>query len=68
MIVLYSNHCPACGILKDKLDAKGIEYTLVDDESILNEKGLDLMPVLEVNGEYLNMGQANRFISSYKEA
>lgn len=64
MIVLYSNHCPACGILKTKLDNKKIDYTLVDDESILAEKGMDWLPVLEVDGKQMLMGEANAFVES----
>lgn len=68
MIVLYSNHCPACDILKSKLDAKHINYTVVDDESILLEKGFDLMPVLEVEGKQMLLGEANKFVEAYREA
>ena len=51
MIVLYTTKtCPKCGIVKSKLENKKIEYTLINDESILEEKGYDLLPVLEVDG------------------
>lgn len=51
MIVLYTTKtCPKCGIVKTKLENKKIEYTLINDESILEEKGYDLLPVLEVDG------------------
>lgn len=64
MIVLYSNHCPKCDIVKDKLNAKKIEYTLVDDEHVLTDKGFDLMPVLEVDGVLLtNMLDINNYIN-----
>ena len=66
MIVLYSNHCPACGIIQAKLDAKNIPFTLVDDEKILVEKGFDFMPVLEVDGKQMQIGEANKFIETYK--
>lgn len=50
MIVLYTTKtCPKCGIVKAKLENKKIEYTLINDESILEEKGYDLLPVLEVD-------------------
>ena len=64
MIVLYSNHCPKCGIIQDKLNAKKIEYTLVDDEAVLIEKGFDFMPVLEVDGTLMtNMIDINNYIN-----
>ena len=50
MIVLYSNHCPKCEIVKSKLDSKNIEYKLVDDIQWLTDNNFDQMPVLEVNG------------------
>ena len=55
MIVLYTTKtCPNCGIVKSKLENKKIEYTLISDESILEEKGYDLLPVLEVDGVVMN--------------
>ena len=64
MIVLYTTKtCPKCGIVKKKLDNKKIEYTLVDDESILVSKGYDLLPVMEVDGKVINsMIEINNFI------
>lgn len=51
MIVLYTTKtCPKCGIVKTKLENKKITYSLVDDEAILEEKGYNLLPVLEVDG------------------
>ena len=65
MIVLYTTKtCPKCGIVKTKLEAKKIEYTLVDDESILLEKGYDLLPVMEVDGAVMtSMADINNFIN-----
>lgn len=64
MIVLYSNNCPKCKIIKDKLDTKKIKYTLVDDEKILLEKGFDFMPVLEVDGQLMtSMMNINDYIN-----
>lgn len=55
MTVLYTTKtCPKCGIVKTKLDNKKIEYTLVDDETILLEKGYDWLPVLEADGVVMN--------------
>lgn len=63
MIVLYSNHCPKCDILKAKLDSKHISYTIMDDEKWLTDNGFDEMPILEVNGERLNYGEANKYVN-----
>lgn len=64
MIVLYSNHCPACNVLKTKLDNKNIDYTLVDDVKVLAEKGMDWLPILEVDGNQMRLGEANTYIES----
>ncbi len=64
MIVLYSNHCPKCDITKAKLDAKNIEYTLIDDAEWLSQNGFDQMPVLEVDGHrMISMIEINNFIN-----
>lgn len=54
MITLYTNHCPKCKIVKSKLDAKYVEYNIVDDISVLIEKQLDRMPALEVDGRIMD--------------
>ena len=65
MIVLYSNHCPKCDITKAKLDAKNIEYTLIDDAEWLSQNGFDQMPVLEVDGHrMISMIEINNFINA----
>lgn len=54
MIVLYTTKtCPKCKIVKTKLEDKKINYNLIDDPFILEEKGYDLLPVLEVDGVVL---------------
>lgn len=65
MIVLYTTKtCPKCGIVKTKLDNKNIAYTLINDESLLMEKGYDLFPVLEVDGKVMkNMLDINDWIN-----
>ena len=64
MVVLYSNHCPKCNIIMDKLNAKKIKYTLVDDEKTLIDKGFDFMPVLEVDGTLItSMMEINDYIN-----
>ena len=65
MNVLYTTKtCPKCSIVKTKLQNKKIEYTLIDDESILKTKGYDLLPVLEVDDTVLtSMIDINDWIS-----
>ena len=55
MVVLYTTKmCPKCGIVKAKLETNKIEYTVIDDEAILEQKGYDRVPVLEVDDVVMN--------------
>ena len=58
LITLYSTGCPRCNVLKQKLDSKNIEYTVVNDVDIMTEKGISTVPVLEVDGQLLQFKEA----------
>ena len=64
MIVLYSNDCPRCKILKAKLDQKGVEYQIVNDVALMISMGMSMMPVLEVEGVRYEYGEAVKIINS----
>lgn len=50
-IVLYSlPTCPKCAVIRKKLDAKGIQYTVNEDEGEMIAKGITSCPMLEVDG------------------
>lgn len=53
-IILYSNNCPCCKVLKTKLDEKKIGYELCSDVSAMLELGIKSVPMLSVNGQLLN--------------
>lgn len=61
-IILYTNDCPKCKILKTKLNEKGVQYEVFDNVDEMIKKGFTTMPILEVDGEKLNFLQANNFI------
>ena len=63
-IDLYSTGCPRCNVLETKLKNKGILFEEVNDEDIMINKGFDSVPVLEVDGNYMDFGKANEFINS----
>ena len=63
-IILYSNHCPKCKILREKLDNKGIHYMLVDDMETMIKLGFRSMPMLMVNGNALIFIDAISWINS----
>lgn len=62
-VVLYSTGCPRCNVLKAKLANKNIEYKEVNDEEYMLSIGLDEMPVLEVGGNRMNFGEANKWLN-----
>lgn len=64
MIKMYTIECPKCMVLEKKLIAKGIEFTKVMDTKIFEELGIDLFPVLEVNGELLDFSNAIKYINN----
>lgn len=63
MTILYTVGCPKCKVLEAKLIAKGIEYSTVTDTESMLAKGLNLMPVLEVDGQLLDFSQAIQWVN-----
>ena len=54
-MTLYTmDNCPKCKMLKQKLEDKHIEIEIINDYDVLCEKGIESVPVLEVNGEKMN--------------
>jgi glutaredoxin len=48
-ITLYSNGCPKCRILKQRLDEKGIEYTESSDTNFLEQNKILAFPALVID-------------------
>lgn len=63
-MVLYSNDCPKCKILKQKLNSKNIQYEEVNDIDLMISKGFNEVPLLEVDGEIYTFAKANDFINN----
>ena len=61
-VVLYSTHCPKCRVLETKLKQKGINYQEVNDVAIMQEKGFDFVPVLEIDGVVYSFKEAIEWI------
>lgn len=59
---LISNGCPKCKILQNKLDEKGILYDKSDDIQELISLGFKTVPMLELDGEYLDFGRAIKWV------
>ena len=64
MVVLYSNGCPRCVILKKKLDEKKIEYKISDNLNDIVKEGFMSVPVLKVDDfTFLGFGEATKWIN-----
>lgn len=62
MPILYSTGCPQCQVLKKKLDNAKIEYSIVTDINIMQEKGFISVPILEVGDKCMTFIEANNWI------
>ena len=63
MVTLYSTGCPRCNVLKQKLDSKNIEYEGINDIDVMTEKGLETVPVLDVDGQIMQFKEATDWIN-----
>ena len=63
-VILYSNNCPRCKILKRKLDDNKINYEIIDDVDTMINKGLSTVPVLEINGRMLDFKEAVEWVNN----
>jgi len=64
LIILYSNDCPKCKILKQKLDQKQITYEECNDVELMIKKGFLSMPMLERDGKVMNFNEAIKWVIS----
>lgn len=62
-IILFSSGCPKCKVLKQKLDDRKIEYEVSENFDELIEQNLQTVPVLKVNGEYYQFGEAIKVVN-----
>ena len=63
-VILYSTGCPKCKVLKAKLDSKEISYDIISDTSVMINKGIETVPVLEVNGNMMDFKTAVDWINA----
>lgn len=62
-VVLYSNHCAKCDILKEMLDNKNIKYIIEDNIEKLKELNFTRMPMLKMDDRILNFKEAFNYLS-----
>ena len=64
MITLYTIDCPKCNVLEKKLNMKNIKYETIKDINVMQEKGFQQAPVLEVDGKIYNFEEAIKFVNN----
>ena len=61
-VILYSTHCPRCIVIETKLKQKNINYEEINDIKVMESKGFDMAPQLEVDGVVMNFKDAVKWI------
>ena len=62
-VVMYSTGCPKCKILKKKLDEKKVVYEEETDVEKMKSKGINIVPVLEVDGKLFSYSEAVKLVN-----
>jgi glutaredoxin len=62
-IVLFTNGCPRCKVIKAKLDQRNIKYSTSDDLDEILSKGFSTVPILKVNEDYLEFWNAVQWLN-----
>lgn len=63
MIKLYSTHCPKCKVLEAKLKQRNIQYEECNDVDEMLSRGIETVPILEVDGQLLDFGKAVKWVN-----
>lgn len=63
-MILYSTGCPNCRILKEKLKAKNIAFEECNDVDKMVELGFTRVPILEVDGKFLEFQDALLYLQN----
>ena len=63
-IVLYSNNCPQCRILKQNLLNNIIDFLESENFDDIAKQGFRSLPVLKVNKSYLLFNKALEYIGT----
>ena len=63
-VILYSTGCPKCKVLITKLDSKNINYNVVSDINVIVSKGINTVPVLEVDNNLMDFKTAIDWVNA----
>lgn len=62
-IILYSNDCPRCKILKERLDKDKIKYEVCNDTDLMLQKNFMSVPMLEADNVVMNYTEAIKWMT-----
>ncbi len=63
-VVFYTIDCPKCRVLESKLKAKKVVFEECRNIEIMQEKGFENAPMLEVDGTAMSFGEAAKWINN----
>lgn len=63
-VTLYSTGCPKCKVLVTKLDSKNINYNVISDINVIISKGINSVPVLEVDNNLMDFKTAVDWVNA----
>ena len=64
-IILYSTHCPKCTVLEKKLIKANLNFTVCDDEKIMEEQGFTSLPMLQIDSSFMDFANAIKWVGEY---
>lgn len=63
-VVFYTIDCPKCRVLENKLKIKNVDFEECRDIEIMQEKGFENAPMLEVDGAVMSFAEAVKWINN----
>ena len=66
-IILYTNHCPVCKMLRKELENSGLDFEVEDDYATMDNLGISNAPTLSVNGKLMRASDAFKYCKKHGE-
>ena len=63
-VILYSNRCPKCEMMKKMLDMKNISYDIFDNEDEMIKMGFSSMPMISIDGKILDFSDGISWVKN----
>ena len=67
-VILYTIGCPRCKTLERKLVEAGIDFEPFTDVDEMLKMGMEMVPVLEVEGRKMEFSEAMKWLKERKTA